>query len=71
MIPITRPVRAWARSGDFGTVDGLNIGRALCCSASPLPAARHQVPGLGSPPFCRQRPPRGAAPYPAPGITVS
>jgi hypothetical protein len=29
MIPITRPVRAWARSGDFGTVDGVNIGRAF------------------------------------------
>ena len=37
MIPITRPVRAWARSGDFSTADGLNIGRALCCSAARCP----------------------------------
>jgi hypothetical protein len=71
MIPITRPVRAWARSGDSGTADGLNIGRALCCSSGPLCSSRHQVSSRASrlPSAARGR--SWGRPYTPPAITVS
>ena len=71
MIPITRPVLVWARSGDPGTVDGVNIGRASCCGSAPLPVLTSPARGAwAAASFLPSVAVRGE-PDSAPEITVS